>query len=75
MEWDNKNEYDAFYPYMQDAVFVSVTADSIRNQVFVSAYKLSNEIRPNNFWRNLENVKNEDTLIKKLNVDWDISNA
>ena len=30
---------------MQDAVFVSVTADSIRNLVFVSAYKLSNEIR------------------------------
>ena len=36
-EWDNNNEFDAFYPYMQDAVFISITDDYIYNQVFVSA--------------------------------------
>ena len=37
LEWDNSNEFDAFYPYMQDAVSVLVKADFVRHQIFVSS--------------------------------------
>ena len=35
-EWDNNNEFDAFYPYMQDAVCVLIKPDFVRHQIFVS---------------------------------------
>ena len=37
LEWDNSNEFDAFYPYMQDAVSVLIKADFVRHQIFVSS--------------------------------------
>ena len=37
LEWDNSNEFDAFYPYMQDAVSVLVKADFVRHHIFVSS--------------------------------------
>ena len=40
-EWDNKNEFDAFFPYMQDAVFVSIHTDIVRYHIFVRKYNLS----------------------------------
>ena len=35
-EWDNRNADDAFFPYMQDAVSISILVNIERYHIFVS---------------------------------------
>ena len=34
--WDNQNEFESYYPFMQDAAAYSVSTDKIHLGVFVS---------------------------------------
>ena len=38
--WDNKNEFETFFPYMQDAAAYMIYVDRINTRVFVSMHDI-----------------------------------